>query len=70
MVKFTLDYGRGIYKVTINSQDAGTLEPKEDGYWDWYPLLKPGYIPSTVLRQIANYLDNINKDWDEEGQKL
>ena len=70
MINYIFDISRGIYKVVINSQNAGTLEPKEDGYWDWYPHLKPGYIPSYVLKHIANFLDNLNEKWDEEVQKL
>lgn len=55
-------------EVLINGHYAGTLEPKEDGYWDWYPDLAPGYIPSWVLRTLADKLDDINKDWDKQVQ--
>ena len=57
------------YNIRVNNKFAGTLEPKEDGYWDWYPDLRPGYIPSWVLHAIANKLDEINQDWDSQIQK-
>lgn len=65
MIEF-IEYPGTNYNVRVNKQYAGTLEPKEDGYWDWYPDLKPGYIPSWVLRAIADKLDEINKPWDEQ----
>jgi len=54
------------YNVRVNNIYCGTLEPKEDGYWDWYPELRPGYIPSWVLRAIADKLDEVNAEWDEK----
>lgn len=51
--------------VKINNIYIGELAVKEDGYWDWYPKPRPGYIPSWVLRAIADKLDEINKPWDE-----
>jgi hypothetical protein len=52
-------------EININTHYAGTLEPKEDGYWDWYPQLNnPGYIPAYILRSIADKLDELNKEWD------
>lgn len=66
MIEYINDHGRGIFKVKINKVSCGTLEPKEDGYWDWYPVLRTGYIPAWVLRAIADKLDEINKLWDEQ----
>jgi hypothetical protein len=60
-IKFLKYPGR--YEVVINKHPAGTLEMKEDGYYDWYPiLLFNGYVPSWVLYAIANKLDDLNKD--------
>ena len=46
------------------------LETLEDGYKCWWPLHGAGYMNALDLRIIADYLDELNKDWDEEVQKL
>ena len=67
MIEFTQPFGdTKNYNVRINNIYAGTLEPKEDGFWDWWPEPRPGYIPAWVLHAIANKLDEINKDWDAQ----
>lgn len=40
-----------------------------DGFKKWWPP-GMGYLTSDDLRIIADYLDELNKDWDEEVQKL
>jgi hypothetical protein len=66
MIKYIKPFGSSTYNIRIGEVYAGELAPKEDGYWDWYPELRPGYIPSWVLRSIADKLDELNKDWDEQ----
>jgi len=65
-IKFTKYVDR--YEVDVNRVYSGTLEMKEDGYYDWYPSFPStsGYIPSWVLRAISDKLDELNKDWDEQ----
>ncbi len=59
------------YTVLINNQNAGDLECKEDGYWDWWPEVpgRGGYIPAWVLREIADKLDDLNAPWDKIVQE-
>lgn len=59
----------GKYVVRINKQYAGSLEPKEDGYYDWYPDLRPGYVPSYILRALADKLEELNEDWDNQVKR-
>lgn len=59
----------GIIHGKVGEQWIGTLERKEDGYYDWYPDLRPGYIPSYVLHAIADKLDILNEEWDEEVRR-
>lgn len=40
------------------------IETLEDGYKVWWPLHGTGYLSSFDLRVIADYLDELNKDWD------
>lgn len=66
-IEFTQPFGdTKNYNVRVNGIYAGTLESKEDGFWDWWPEMRPGYIPAWVLHAIANKLDELNKDWDDQ----
>lgn len=69
-IEFTQPFGdTSNYNVRINNQYAGCLEIKEDGYWDWWPDPgRHGYIPAYILRAIADKLDELNKDWDNQVQ--
>lgn len=69
MIEFVQPFGSSTYNVRVNNTYAGEIAPKEDGYWDWYPDLKPGYIPAWILHSIANKLDELNKEWDEQVQR-
>jgi hypothetical protein len=57
-------------EVFINKVYCGNLEMKDDGFYDWYPNLRPGYIPSWVLKDIAAKLDDLNADWEKEIEKI
>lgn len=63
-----IEYTRSLYKpsisITINGVSGGKLEPKEDGFWDWYPELRPGYIPAYVLKSILDKLNELNEEWE------
>ena len=48
----------------IKSKVAKEIETLEDGYKVWWPLTVKGYTNAEDLRIIADYLDELNKDWD------
>jgi hypothetical protein len=52
------------YRVTFNDADLGTFERLEDGYYRWFPN-DPFELTSDLLKQIANALDELNKEWDD-----
>lgn len=57
------DLGR--YEVLHeNGVSLGQLFAKEDGFYDWWPTQwNGGYIPSYILREIADKLDELNQEW-------
>lgn len=46
----------------------GDIEVGEDGYYVYWPILKAGYWTAEPMREIADYLDEMNKDWDKQVQ--
>lgn len=60
-----------IYDVlwSENEVNLGTFEQDVDGYFYYWPKEKPGSWASYSLRLIADELDKINKEWDEEIKK-
>lgn len=57
----------GNYLVFINKQFFGSFVCEVDGYYVWYPTeFKGGAISSYILKMIADKLDAMNKDWDEQ----
>lgn len=72
MISVTL-LGTGVpaeYKAHAeNGVCIGDFLMSEDGYYNWWPVPeRDGYIPSYMLRAIADELDKLNKDWDEQVQ--
>jgi len=50
-----------------NNVYMGDIICKEDGFYDWYPALnRGGYIPSWVLRELADYVDELNEPWQKQ----
>jgi len=49
-----------------NGTQIGEFLKKEDGYFDFWPKLGGGYWRSCILRDLANHLDALNKEWDDE----
>lgn len=52
--------------------DNGKVGPDEfslevDGYWVWYPR-GPGALDSWMLRELADCLDQMNKEWYDQVQ--
>lgn len=54
----------------VRKRCLSDIETGDDGYKWWWPLHGCGLLNATDLRIIADYLDELNKDWDEEVQKL
>lgn len=52
--------------IKFNDKSFGELIKLEDGYYYFNPLNNGGVIAPYALRAIANILDELNKDWDEE----
>lgn len=47
-----------------NGVKFGELYMEVDGYYVWDSLGGRGYLEAHVLRNIADKLDELNKDWD------
>lgn len=56
----------GSIRVRVNGVNCGDLDMGDDGFWQWYPAMRPGYIPSWMLRQIADKVDALNAEWDAQ----
>ena len=54
-------YTNGVY--------MGDILRKEDGFYDWWPVHRGGYITSWILRELADKLDEMNKEWEETIEK-
>ena len=68
----TLHKRRGGYKVYYhNGCLVGEFLISEDGYYNWWPTDRPGYLTSNNLKEIAKELDELNREWDADvRQKL
>lgn len=54
----------GSIRVMFNDVYCGDLGMLDDGSWQWFPVMRPGYIPSWMLRQIADKVDELNTNGD------
>lgn len=63
------EYGtRAIYHN--NGVFVGECIYGDDGYYYWWPNKKlSGFVSAEYLRELADILDNLNKDWDEQVRK-
>lgn len=53
-----------------NGVKIGNFLVEVDGYYNWWPLKdRGGYIPAYMLRALADCLDELNKEWDEQVHK-
>ena len=54
------------YKLIANKDIFfGNFIMMEDGYFSWFPIeFKGTCISSYTLKEIAEKLDELNKDWD------
>lgn len=53
----------------VNNQDAGYLYKEIDGYYVWSFDKPKGYIPSWFCKELAQYMDELNEEWDKELKK-
>jgi major membrane immunogen (membrane-anchored lipoprotein) len=68
--KYQLDYKKyadgNIQVYYTNGVFMGNLEVGDDGYYVWWDdKNNSGYVPSWILRELADKLDELNKEWDE-----
>lgn len=59
------DYAK---RILDNARQRGDILHLDCGYYHYRPCM-PGAIPAEALRIIADELDRLNKDWDEQIQK-
>jgi len=57
------------HKERVLESVTKDIETLEDGYKAWWPLHGSGYLLASDLRIIADYLDELNADWDKQVQE-
>ena len=67
-ISCVLREGSGVYDVfNSNGKHMGEFYREVDGYYVWDPaFINRGYIPSDLLRALANKLDEVNALWDRQ----
>lgn len=61
------DSGDYLSACWSNGVHLGDFVMDVDGYYGWWPLRgKTGSWPSYALRMIADKLDELNAEWDNE----
>jgi hypothetical protein len=56
-------------EIYFNQKYLGIVTVQEDGYFGYYSTEPSGYWSSYALRLIADKLDEMNKEWDEQVKK-
>ena len=57
----------GLFRVFLNNIHVGNMYKEVDGYYVYeYNNSRNGFWEAHALRMIADKLDEMNKDWDEE----
>ena len=59
----------GVYEVYFSEKRIGTFLIQDDGYYGFYTESDSGYWSSYALRLIADKLDEMNKEWDDQVKK-
>ena len=62
----TEEISPGSSRIMFGKKCIGEALMLEDGYYHFLPLPEHGTLAPYVLRAIAELLDELNKDWDEE----
>ena len=60
---------KGVHLVYFNRKVIGKFIMQDDGYYGYYTTETSGYWSSYALRGIADALDKINEEWDEQIKK-
>lgn len=61
------ELSKSVYRVYYyNGVIIGEISPLEDGYYHYWPISIQGCWSAEVMREIANTLDEMNKEWDAE----
>ena len=59
----------GVYLVYFNKKKLGEFVVQDDGFFGFYTSEPSGYWSSYALRLIADKLDELNKEWDDQVKK-
>ena len=59
----------GVYLVYFKTKVIGKFIMQDDGYYGYYTTDTSGYWSSYALRGIADALDDLNREWDEQIKK-
>ena len=65
-IKYNKD---GEYTVYFKKKILGSFIRQDDGYYGYETVETSGYWSSYALRGIADALDKINQEWDEQIKK-
>lgn len=65
-LKYVVD---GVYTVYFKKKMIGSFVMQDDGYYGYETIETSGYWSSYALRGIADALDDLNKEWDEQIKK-
>lgn len=63
--EFSVDFSDGTLRY-VNGVNCGKIIKEVDGYYVWYPKQDGGCWESAFLRKIADLLDGLNKEWDDQ----
>lgn len=58
------------FKQYIRQEARNEIIQSDDGYHIYYPRDNPGYYGSFTLRIIAELLDELNKEWDDQIRQI
>jgi hypothetical protein len=67
-----IEDGERIINVSYtNGMHMGEMIMAEDGYFVWFPITpgRGGFIEAWVLRELADKLDDVNREWDEKVRR-
>ena len=63
---FEFDEVKHKYVVRVGAVEVGKLYIESDGFYVFDPLpSRTGYWPAWMLRNIADKLDELNREWQE-----
>ena len=54
---FKVYYENGVY--------VGDIVIGDDGYFAYWPEMRPGFVTAVFLRAVADKLDELNGKWDK-----